>query len=103
MDREDYDNTSYFVCPECYSEVSIDTVCQKDLVIDKFRFINYILKNPTIARKFIMKYLTLEGLSDDIIFNKQLIDELYNEILTVKKCYSLYNIFNHQYLSQYNK
>ena len=98
-----YNNTSYYICCRCSREVSIDTVCLKDFVLDEVSFINYVLENPTIARKIIMKYLTLEGLSDDIIFNKQLIDELYNEILTIKiLCFYRYNVFNHQYLSQYN-
>ena len=85
----EYEN-NVFTCPECYKNNHTP-----NFELNQYYLIEYIKLNQQIGKKIISKYFAIKGFNDNIVYDKNLIDECYQEIINDKKTnYKIFSIKN---------
>ncbi len=67
-------NKSY-LCHDCYMQLDCNTTY---IFIDICKLKKYIYDNQHISKKIIIKYLIIKGCSDDVVYNKNTINNILN-------------------------
>lgn len=79
MELNKYNNCYY--CEDCYAEIDKHNILKKDFHLNNHKFIMRVINNPSIAKKLVMKCLTNEGYGDDIVYNKEIIQQCLDNII----------------------
>ena len=92
---------SCLTCPECYRT---EKNCVPEL--NEYALRKYILEDSTRANRKIIKYLLYIGINDnDIVYNKEFIHALYEDVLefnnTLFDCNKIYDLYNELYINEY--
>ncbi len=78
MELSRCDNT--FMCSECYATKNIYEIGELQYYFKYNKLIKFIISNPQIAKKIIVKYLILIGYLDEFVYNKNIINEYCKDI-----------------------
>ncbi len=85
-----------YVCTECYNIKHVYEIDESQYYFCYEQFHKFINSNKHIAKKIIVKYLTLIGYSVEYVHDKKIIDEYYDDLFSNSfnefNKYKLYNV-----------
>jgi len=92
----DIDDNTY-LCPECYREIEQKFISDDDKEFNMCKMRKYIMDNPTIAKKIIIKYLLHIEYPTNLLYDKNKINEYYDDLLLDKFNYYDYKLFSFKF------